>query len=168
MRILQVSKDGGPESTVWAYWLFEIKWLGSIVLLKFEDGSRAAYHSHAFNSVSWLLSGELVEFHDADTIQDFFDQVEWHSPSWLFPILTFRTTKHKVVSKGRSWVLSFRGPWAKTWVERTPDGKETVLTHGRKPVELQSGFTLGAPICPGVVSEEFKEKLRQFGASPDA
>ena len=35
--------------------------LFSIALLVFEDGSREAYHEHAFNCVSWVLSGHLSE-----------------------------------------------------------------------------------------------------------
>jgi hypothetical protein len=59
MRFFHHGKDGGPESPVEGYWLFEIKWLCSIVLLKFNDGGREAYHSHAFNALSWLLKGDL-------------------------------------------------------------------------------------------------------------
>jgi len=134
MKFLEVSKDGGPDSTVWAYWLFEIKWLGSIVLLRFEDGSRDAYHSHAFNSVSWLLSGELTELEVLPKESGrYFPDVTEHRPS-LLPIITLRSTFHKVISLGRSWVLSFRGPWAETWLEQTPDGKQLVLKDGRQPV----------------------------------
>lgn len=128
MKFLSLSKDGGPESHVWAYWLFEIKWLGSIVLLRFEDGSRDAYHSHAFNSVSWVLKGDgLIEHHDNSK-----GKVDFHQPS-LLPVVTRRSTFHKVVSVGRTWVLSLRGPWAKTWREYTADG-EKVLTNGRVEV----------------------------------
>ena len=50
--MFKASKDGGPDSTVWMYGI-EVKWLFSILLLRFEDGSRDAYHSHAFDCVSW-------------------------------------------------------------------------------------------------------------------
>ena len=53
-------KDGGPESTVTGYWLIEYKPLFSIVLLKFEGKSRDAFHTHAFNSLSWLISGNFL------------------------------------------------------------------------------------------------------------
>lgn len=104
MRFLHYGKDGGPESTVWGLFLVEIKCLFSVVLLRFEDGSREAYHSHAFDAVSWVLRGNLLEE---------FLSGGWrlHHKGWL-PILTRRTTFHKVTSLGRTWVLSFRGPWA--------------------------------------------------------
>jgi hypothetical protein len=169
MKFLSKSKDGGPQSTVWAYWLFEIKWLCSIVLLRFEDGSRDAYHSHAFNSFSWLLSGELEEIHllpcikagrckkqteacNSPVVVNYF-------PS-IWPIVTRRTTTHKVVSVGTSWVLSFRGPWADTWLEQTPDGKH-LLTHGRKEIKPVDW----GPNMPVLSPDALKEKIRQFGAS---
>jgi hypothetical protein len=125
MKLFRRDKDGGPQSTVWGHWLFEIKSLASVVLLKFEDGSRDAYHTHAFNSVSWILKGRLTEHHlESGSLED-------HLPSWR-PVITRRETFHKVVSEGNTWVLSLRGPWAKTWVEWSGrDGRYTELTHGR-------------------------------------
>lgn len=130
MKFLEITKDGGPESTVWAHWLIELKGLFSVVLLRFEDGSREAYHSHAFDSISWVLSGELNEIHHPDT-KNVFDILDIHWPSFI-PVVTRRSTKHMVRSRGRTWVLSFRGPWAKTWTETLPDGTTVTLTHGRK------------------------------------
>jgi hypothetical protein len=130
-HVLETSKDGGPESTVWAHWLFECKGFGSIVLLRFEDGSREAYQSHAFNSLSWLLSGGLVE----DRIDEDADwtghRVTTYLPS-AYPIITTRDNCHMVQSVGRSWVLSFRGPWASTWQEHSTAGDIT-LASGRVP-----------------------------------
>ncbi len=129
-HVLRVTKDGGPESTVWAHWLFESKRWGSIVLLRFEDGSRDAYHSHAFNRISWLLSGGLVEDRIAPS-----DEVGvfGYLPS-AYPIITTRENTHKVTSVGRSWVLSFRGPWAARWREITPNDGEVALASGRRVV----------------------------------
>lgn len=118
-----LKKDGGQESRVWGYWLIELKQLFSIVLLRFEDGSREAYHSHAFNAISWVLRGKLVEFH-------IDGRVEVHTPS-LRPIITTRDTFHMVESRGRTWVFSLRGPWADTWREYIPGRGEVVLAHGR-------------------------------------
>ena len=132
MKLFSLCKDGGPESTVWGYFLVEIKSLFSIVLLRFENGSRDAYHSHAFNCVSWVLKGELNEYHSPETKPNPFDRLDIHGPS-LLPVLTFRDTTHKVVSIGRTWVLSFRGPWSKTWKE-IEGGEEKTLTNGRRQV----------------------------------
>lgn len=125
MKFLETSKDGGPKSRVWAHWLVELKNLFSVVLLRFEDGSREAYHSHAFNAVSWVLKGRLVE----DRL--LADRLRFFRPS-VVPIITTRDNIHKVTSEGRTWVLSFRGPWADSWVELAEDGQLHTLTHGRK------------------------------------
>lgn len=124
MKLLSKSKDGGEESTVYAYWLIEIKCLFSIVLLKFEGESREAYHSHAFNSISWLLRGKLTEYFTNDTYIEYY-------PS-IFPIITKRETFHKVSSSNNSYVLSLRGKWKNSWKESTIKDGTYNLTHGRK------------------------------------
>lgn len=126
MKILWADKDGGPESKVW-YWGIESKRFGSIVLLLFRKGTRPVYHSHAFNSISWVLTGGLREknLHSVG-----FEQ---HFPS-LAPIQTHRETTHQVEGLfGKNWVISLRGPWVDYWQEFGPDGAVT-LTHGRKVV----------------------------------
>jgi len=126
MRLCHYGKDGGPYSTVWGFFLIEIKSLFTVVLLRFEDGSREAYHSHAFNCFSWLLSGKLEENFRGKTRR------KYYLPSWL-PFTTKRDTFHRVVSTKTSWVLSFRGPWAKTWEEYLPEENRYVtLGSGRK------------------------------------
>lgn len=131
MRLFFKSKDGGQDSTVTGYWLIEWKRFFSIVLLHFEDGSRDAYHSHAFNCISWIYSGALIEFNlNADT--------NIYFPRWK-PIITKRDTFHKVVSCGSTWVFSIRGPWAKEWKEYLPDQDKIItLTSGRKLIDEKS------------------------------
>jgi hypothetical protein len=130
MKFLKYHKDGGPLSRGWGLWLFEVKSIASVVLLHFRDGTREAYHSHAFWSISWLLWGRLVE----ETVwQD--PEGRWRAsvvvyrPS-LRPIIIPRERCHKVRSEGNSFALSFRGPWADTWYELVGNRKVT-LTHGR-------------------------------------
>lgn len=126
MKFFSRRKDGGSESTVTGYWFFEIKWLFSVVLLRFDGVSREAFHNHAFNCFSWVLSGELEE--------NFLDgRVRHHRRRWL-PFATLRSHFHMVHSiTPRTWVLSFRGPWSKTWTEFLPDRREFVtLTGGRR------------------------------------
>lgn len=126
MKLFKKAKDGGPESTVTGYWLCEFKRLFSVVLLKFEDGSRDAYHSHAFNSLNWVLKGKVVE-HLMTSIHNVYE------PRFK-PVITRRETMHKVVSRGTTWVLSLRGPWANEWHEYHK-GRLSTLTHGRKMVK---------------------------------
>lgn len=125
MKLFRKGKDGGPLSTVTGYWLAEFKKFFSVVLLKFEHGSRDSYHSHAFGSVNWVLRGRVVEHHLGGGVTT-------HKPSF-WPVVTRRSTFHRVVSDGTTWVFSLRGPWARTWQEW--DGHEyTTLAQGRKVV----------------------------------
>ena len=128
MKLFSYGKDGGPDSTVWGFWLIESKALFSVALLCFENGSREAYHSHAFNSYSWVLKGMLQEdILDGDTLYYRACIGTIHTPCSRF---------HKVSSVGRSWVLTFRGPWADTWKEYLPKLKKFVtLKSGRIVVE---------------------------------
>lgn len=128
MKLLWNAKDGGPESLVWM-WGIESKRFGSILLLKFGHGSREAFHTHAFNSISWLLKGRLVELlHPAD-------RAEVYRPSFR-PIITKRSTFHMVLGGiGTNWVLSLRGPWRDEWSEYDPTTNVySTLTHGRQVV----------------------------------
>jgi hypothetical protein len=128
MKLFSIGKDGGPFSTVTGYWLIELKKLFSIALLKFENGSRDEYHTHAFDSLSWVLKGHLREEELNGGISD-------HRPS-LLPILTERKTFHRVFSHGTTWVFTLRGPWAKQWLEYSPlDDMLSVLEDGRVVVE---------------------------------
>lgn len=145
-KLLWGAKDGGPESKVWM-WGIESKRWGSLFLLKFADGSREAYHTHAFNSLSWVLSGTLDEFLLPGKGQDWapvVSRARIHTPHWK-AILTLRTDYHKVYSNGTSWVLSLRGPWSSDWREYLPEQDAQVkLTHGRTH---QAGCR--CPACDG-------------------
>lgn len=122
------SKDGGPYSKVHMYGL-EWKAVGSLLVLRFEPGSREAFHSHAFHAASLVLDGALVE-----AVQHFnrFECLTYRSGQLVF---TARTRCHMVISVGRSWVLSLRGPWQDTWIDiDLSTGERHVLGHGRQRV----------------------------------
>lgn len=127
VRLFDKAKDGGPLSRVTGYWLIEWKSVLSIALLRFDDGTREAYHSHAFDAVSWILGpGWLREQHVDGRVKQL--RAGWR------PVVTLRDTFHKVRSYGRTWAITLRGPWADTWKERHRDGQYVTLTHGRKVV----------------------------------
>lgn len=130
LKILLGAKDGGAESTVYV-WGVESKRFGSALLLNFRGYSREAFHSHAFNAVSWVLRGVLRE-----TIQEPGRRMRLaHHFAGLRPIYTTRSRFHKVDSTGSTWALSFRGPWSYTWLDQ-PIGQRraSVLTHGRREI----------------------------------
>ncbi len=125
MDFFKIRKDGGPDSNVTGYWLIEWKAGFSIALLRFSEGSRENFHSHAFNAWSWILSGALWE--DLGDMRS-----RYLLPSFL-PVFTGRDRLHRVHGlHTASWALTFRGPWSKTWIERTPDGEVVTLANGRR------------------------------------
>ncbi len=127
MKFLTKCKDGGKDSPVDAYVLIEIKGLFSIMLLKFNKGKREAYHTHAFNALTWFLWGDMKE----DCIGGFKGVAPYKQS--LFPKLTKRDNLHRVVALKDSWCFTLRGPWKDTWEEYLPkSGHYVVLTHGRK------------------------------------
>lgn len=134
MRFLSRAKDGGPKSTVTGHWLIELKRLFSVVLLRFDSGSRDEFHEHAFNSLSWVLSGMLIE----QTLDEVTGKVrvnKIHTRS-LIPVVTRRSDFHRVHSVGTTRVLSLRGPWRNTWREYDPAQRRfSTLTHGRRICE---------------------------------
>lgn len=126
MKIFSRSKDGGPDSPVDAFFLVEIKSLFSVALLRFNEGGREAYHTHAFNAWTWFLLGDLVE-------QDHDGTAKTYRRSVL-PKRTVRTKNHRVLAHKTSWCFTIRGPWTDRWTEDT-ETHHTVLSHGRKIVE---------------------------------
>tara|TARA_R110000851_G_scaffold72986_1_gene161256 strand:+ start:1308 stop:1685 length:378 start_codon:yes stop_codon:yes gene_type:complete len=125
MRKLEKTKDGGPKSHVDSYFLFEVKSLFSVALLRFDLGGRGVYHTHAFNAFTWFLWGDLTE-------EDIDGTVHHYSRSFL-PKVTRRDKNHRVKANKVSWCFTVRGKWHDTW-EEVDEGVKTVLTHGRVKV----------------------------------
>ncbi len=128
MKLLFKSKDGGPESNVTGYWLIEWKKYFSIVLLRFDKGSREAFHNHAFNAWSIVLSGAIIEYFPNSSYCEYFSSGD--------TIYTSRERMHKVEGLAKkTWILSFRGPWSETWNEYFDKEDKTItLTNGRKQI----------------------------------
>jgi hypothetical protein len=158
MKFLWGHKDGGPESNV-RCWGLEFKRLGSIMVLHFAPGSREAFHSHAFNAVSWVLTGDLME--DVPTkVVDCGDHSHQayhiYAPTWR-PVITRRATFHKVHGGAYgAWVFSLRGRWHKTWQDGQPGATDT-LTHGRAVVPQ---------VCPECGQSDMERHMSHCGHRP--
>jgi hypothetical protein len=119
--------DGGKESGVTGYFLIEFKPLFSIGLLHFKEGSREAYHTHAFKALSWFIWGSVTEHNLGGPEKNF-------KPS-LIPKITPRSCFHKIFAHSNTWCFTIRGPWVDIWREYNPKlNKTTLLTHGRKEI----------------------------------
>lgn len=124
MRLLQKTQDGGPNSGVTCYFLFEVKPLCSVVLLRFGEGTSEVLHNHAFNAWTYWLKGKVLEHYRQGPSRP------WFAGEWKY---TSRYCFHRIQSVGTAWALSFRGPWEDQWNE-IRDGRFRTLTHGRKVV----------------------------------
>lgn len=131
MKFFSWAKDGGPQSTVEAFFICEIKNFFSIAVLKFNPGTRPAFHSHAFNALTWFLSGALVEQDVSQREATYFYRRS------VVPKVTLRSKCHRVLAAETSWCLTVRGPWSKTWKEQDIEkGTSTTLGHGRRVVSV--------------------------------
>lgn len=127
-RLFTIRDDGGINSGVSAFFIIEWKPVFSIAFLKFKEGSREAYHSHAFNALTWWLKGQVLE-------EDYFSKSSVPYGASFIPKFTSRYKTHKVIALVPTYAITFRGPWKNTWKEFN-QGKERRLTHGR--VEIKS------------------------------
>lgn len=135
MKLFHKSHDGGEDSGVTGYWLIEIKSLFSIVLLHFSPGSREAFHSHAFNALTWWLKGDVTEEFLSPQWDGSTNPKNWR-PS-INPKVTLRNCFHKIIAGERgAWALSIRGPWSATWQENK-NGQTYTLGHGRVKITDQ-------------------------------
>ena len=129
INLMCKKKDGGPISPVDAYFLVEIKGLFTIALLRFDKGRREAYHTHAFNALTWFLSGSLVE--------EGIDGSQYHYSRSLSPKKTPKEKWHRIKASRVSWCLTIRGPWTFFWKEYDPKTKLiTTLTSGREVLDI--------------------------------
>ena len=126
MRFMQRAPDGGKKSGVTGFFIIEIKWLFSIVLLKFNTGSRECHHSHAFHALTFWLKGHVLE----DRL-DTDKRTVYVGPS-LWPKWTPKRNIHRIIARRPTYALCFRGPWGKGWCEYNKATREIIeYTHGR-------------------------------------
>lgn len=134
MKLFERAKDGGPSSPVEAFFLFEIKNFASVALLKFNEGTRENYHSHAFNALTWFLFGDMVEekLVDGKIVSSKYRRS-------LFPKYTAKDNLHKVVANKTSWCFTLRGKWQSTWYEYNEDNNlKITMTNGRRIIKEEN------------------------------
>lgn len=130
MKLFSKAADGGKNSGVTGYFLIEWKQAFSVVLLRFNKGTREAYHEHAFSAWTLWLKGRVREH--ILRIDLGVDQTREFSAGQLKR--TPRNCFHKIEALETSWALSVRGPWLDRWREFR-SGRFVTLTHGRKEVD---------------------------------
>ena len=131
MLFFNKRKDGGSKSNVDGYFLIELKSLFSVAVLKFNEGAREEFHSHAFDALTWFVKGDLTE-------EDVDGSLYTYRKSFI-PKLTPKNKVHRVIANKDSWCFTLRGKWVEKWFEITSDKKIKVnFTHGRKVVSKEA------------------------------
>ncbi len=125
-RFFYKKMDGGSDSGVTGYFLIEWKSVFSIGLLHFKKGSREAFHSHAFNAISFWLKGSVIE-------EKYNQNIKLPFSASFKPKYTPRSNVHKIIADEDTYCLTFRGPWVDYWSEFKKD-KHILLTHNRKVI----------------------------------
>lgn len=115
LKIQRIKRGKGLISQ---YILFENKYLFSIYLLRWDTGSenisQNRFHSHAFNSICFRLSGEYQE----EVVTKNGSFITKTNP--FFRIIK-RNHVHRIVSaKPKSFSLVLAGPWDQHWWEFFP------------------------------------------------
>ena len=126
MKFFEYGSDGGKDSGVIGFWICEIKWLFSIVILKFKEGTRENYHSHAFNAYTFFISGMVEE--------ELLNKETKVWKSSFYPKYTPRNTFHKIRALTETWCISFRGPWLNYWYEYSPKNEEYILLTNKRKI----------------------------------
>lgn len=133
MKLFTKTKDGGPESPVDAYFLIEYKNLFSIAILKFNKGGREAFHTHAFNALTWFILGNLVEEDISGTLLKYKRSLK--------PKITLRSKNHRVLANKDSYCLTLRGKWVDQWTEYNKDtNTTTIFSKGRRIINTHLGL----------------------------
>lgn len=138
-RLFYIKPDGGIDSGVTAYFLIEWKILFSIGILHFREGTREAYHTHAFTALTWWLKGKVTEyellaiFNHKNEVINRIDDIGRDFKVSIIPKYTPRGKFHKIRAHIDTYALTFRGPWSDSWYECRKN-KLITLTHGRKEI----------------------------------
>lgn len=114
------------------YTLFEHKKIGGIWLYNWKTIKQNRFHTHAFNSIAFLLRGGYTEQVIRNT-----GVIEWNKVNqWLKPRFLPMNYTHRICeAEPNTWTIVFFGPWKKYWYEFFEDTKTWVkYTWGRKVV----------------------------------
>jgi hypothetical protein len=124
------------EGHIIQYTLFESKHLGGIWVYHWKTVLQNRFHTHAFSSYAFLLSGEYEE----EVIEDgkIKNKVvnQWMKPRYLPKNYCHRILK----AKPNTWTIVFFGKWINYWWEYFDDTKTWVkYGWGRKIIKKVKG-----------------------------
>lgn len=120
------------------YTLFESKRLFSIIFYNWKTIKQNRFHSHAFNAIAFLLSGQYEEETYSVVKRNVINQ-------WLKPRFLPRHYCHRILKAApNTWTLVLVGPWSKYWYEFFDNAKE--VGAGNKYYECWVKYTWGRKV----------------------
>ena len=136
MKFFKKSEIQLGEGKIIQYTLFEWKKLGGIWFYNWVTIDQNRFHTHAFDSIAFTLSGSYKQ----EVIKD--GVIKKEVVSKLFrPRFLPKNYCHKILeSKPNTWTMVIFGPWMPHWWEFFSDTKTWVkYGWGRKVIEKRKG-----------------------------
>lgn len=124
------------EGHIIQYTLFEHKKIGGIWLYNWKTIDQNRFHTHAFSSVAFTLSGKYTE----EVIKD--GKIERRDVRQLFrPRRLPENYCHRILAADpNTWTMVFFGKWTDHWWEYFQDTKTWVkYSWGRKVIDKKYG-----------------------------
>ncbi len=124
------------EGFIIQYTLFENKNFGGIWIYNWKTILQNRFHTHAFSSYAFLLSGSYTE----EVIEN--GEIKIKVVNQLFkPRYLPKNYCHRILkAEPKTWTIVFFGKWIPYWWEYFNDTKTWIkYTWGRKVVEKKSG-----------------------------
>lgn len=119
------------EGHIDRYTIFELKFLGGIIINIFNTTFQNRHHTHAFNAWSLMIRGWYGENILYPSIGPFKIQ-GWRTRKAGSLLYLPRSLNHKIGRSSKNAVsITFCGPWAKTWTETDDQGNVQLFSWGR-------------------------------------
>lgn len=139
MKLFTKKKVALGDGHVTQYTILESKRFGGIWLYHWETVDQMRFHTHAFNSICFLLRGSYTEeVLDRDGAVTLRTVDQWMRPRYLPMGYCHRILE----AKGSTWSIVFFGGWAKSWQEYFPS-TDTWVRYGWGRVVLSKITGLG-------------------------
>ena len=136
MKLFSKKRIELGEGHIVQYTIFEHKKIGGIWIYNWKSIEQNRFHTHAFGSYAFLLSGEYTE----EIIRD--GEIQKRTVNqWLKPKHLPKNYTHRILeAKPNTWTMVFFGKWIPYWWEYFHDTKTWVkYGWGRKVLDKVKG-----------------------------
>lgn len=126
-KILHYDRTALGVGNIRRFTIFEIKYLGGVIINCFNTENQDRFHSHAFHALSWMIRGYYYE----DVIINDRIVSKKIVKSRFIP----KNYVHKITKSSVNAIsVTFEGPWGPNWSEYFDNGRIKTYAWGRKIV----------------------------------